>query len=585
MPLQPFRVSRPRNESDFEDWCVAVFRIALDAPGLSRFGRRGQRQGGVDLLGNTRQHKRIGVQAKLRNDGDLTTEEIDADVAKALQHHPELDDLFIATTSSRDVVLHKHVLDLDLRHRKLGKFGVAIQFWEDLEEAINQHSGLRAELLGGTTGVEAAQILDELSIIRRRLDIRIEPASTDVGSTAFDKEIEDAFGYIETGDPNQAIVRLQVLQERNWSALDSRLRFKVLANIGNAYFAKNEYERAADFYLQARAFWDSVDARILEARAYQFRDQASRALEIVDRLLLSVPCNAAAHAIRVHEASASYATLKSQIPESVLSDAQVALALSYKAYSEADFSSAEHHARVAVQSDASWPVTSLHLASVLLMRARSEASITPEGTLAVSDRAAVLEAEALLTSALSRSGLSNYTRGMAFYNRSGALKMLDRREDALRDLDEAVHLLPRDRAVLATYAATLDASGNNAEALRFWRKAADLPGDDIGPVVMVALAESEQGPDGLEKAIASLEEVVPRASKEGRAHSFEFVRILSKLRHKRSPGKFSATSTPYADLTHLLTAPGNRILDVWWQRQTHAEARSVTDFDAAELVS
>ena len=58
----------PFNEDDFESLCLAVFRRALAANDLARYGRRGQRQDGIDLLGHSvGSYRLLAVQCKLRN--------------------------------------------------------------------------------------------------------------------------------------------------------------------------------------------------------------------------------------------------------------------------------------------------------------------------------------------------------------------------------------------------------------------------------------------------------------------------------------------------------------------------------------
>src|ERR1700755_816090 len=40
----------PTDEDDFEDLCVDILRIYWNRPGLERYGRKGERQNGIDIL-------------------------------------------------------------------------------------------------------------------------------------------------------------------------------------------------------------------------------------------------------------------------------------------------------------------------------------------------------------------------------------------------------------------------------------------------------------------------------------------------------------------------------------------------------
>jgi len=149
LPPQQQRIPIPRDDTDFEDWCVKIYARKLNCPTLKRTGRRGQRQGGVVLLGNDADGNLIGVQCKLRAQTALKQADIDSDVAKAIDAHPDLTRLLFVTTQPKDGKLHAYVLSVDRSHFKKGLFSIDIEFWDNIEEYLNEETDLQADLCGG----------------------------------------------------------------------------------------------------------------------------------------------------------------------------------------------------------------------------------------------------------------------------------------------------------------------------------------------------------------------------------------------------------------------------------------------------
>jgi hypothetical protein len=73
---RPTQIRMPANETEFEKNCVVRFRGLLKDPNAKRFGTRGQRQHGIDILGRRDRDARqiVGV---LRKSGRLGNEGLD----------------------------------------------------------------------------------------------------------------------------------------------------------------------------------------------------------------------------------------------------------------------------------------------------------------------------------------------------------------------------------------------------------------------------------------------------------------------------------------------------------------------------
>lgn len=126
-----FIFPRPRDWETFEDIVADLFSRQFNALNLQRYGRHGQKQYGVDIVGMTNDGI-IGVQCKHRLKGDLTTDEIDDEIAKAERFQPELQRLYVVTSAHRDAKAHSHVLQRSDERTRQDLFPVEMLFWEDV---------------------------------------------------------------------------------------------------------------------------------------------------------------------------------------------------------------------------------------------------------------------------------------------------------------------------------------------------------------------------------------------------------------------------------------------------------------------
>lgn len=137
----------PAHWEDFEDMC---YRLALAEGTIKsgrKYGRRGQEQHGVDIVGHTKDpaHCHVGIQCKLKTEhlgGKLTEADFrDAyELAKSLT--PKLDKLYIATTSPRDTA----VADLITRINESWQrhHFVEAWCWEDICDLLDKHRAVAA---------------------------------------------------------------------------------------------------------------------------------------------------------------------------------------------------------------------------------------------------------------------------------------------------------------------------------------------------------------------------------------------------------------------------------------------------------
>lgn len=125
------------NEDEFEDMVEDYFKLSY--PNAQRYGRKGQKQYGLDITYTTNSTQSlIGVQCKKY--ANLSTSDIDSIINAVGDFQTKIDDknsleiirLIIATTSSRDTKIQNYVLQ---KRQQLNK-DIQIIFWEDIRPVI-----------------------------------------------------------------------------------------------------------------------------------------------------------------------------------------------------------------------------------------------------------------------------------------------------------------------------------------------------------------------------------------------------------------------------------------------------------------
>ena len=117
--LRNFKIFPIKDEGEFENLCLTLWKRILGDPNVQLNGRRGQRQHGVDLFGRrTKTLNWVGVQCKVRSDGILTESEVSSDVEKAKHFNPRLSEFIFATTAPRDEKLQAFARTLTMHHRQ-----------------------------------------------------------------------------------------------------------------------------------------------------------------------------------------------------------------------------------------------------------------------------------------------------------------------------------------------------------------------------------------------------------------------------------------------------------------------------------
>lgn len=133
----------PEDETEFEKNCVVLFQAYLNDPNAYRLGTSGQKQDGVDIVGqrNGDADRIVGIQCKLKSGrSKLTRKEVIDEVEMALRFWPSLSEYFIVTTSKNDTKLTQLALELSQKQKAVGRdIPISVWGWDTLSEEINKY--------------------------------------------------------------------------------------------------------------------------------------------------------------------------------------------------------------------------------------------------------------------------------------------------------------------------------------------------------------------------------------------------------------------------------------------------------------
>lgn len=216
------------NEEAFEDLITDLVNEHFDPPApAKRFGRRGQRQDGVDITWFMPDGAHRAAQCKYYPNTTLTTTQIDKDLAAAHNIEPPLQSLTFVTTNSRDRNLTDHVHSCAL-HGCTG--AVDIWFWEDVEQLLERH-GLGMRLVEPLMRRHMEQYLREKRLALVPVDVLGGQPLASGSSSPLAEEVARLLG---AGRLSEVIARL----EAPGVSLDDELRL----TLARAYYQRGDHD-------------------------------------------------------------------------------------------------------------------------------------------------------------------------------------------------------------------------------------------------------------------------------------------------------------------------------------------------------
>ncbi|MCD4823863.1 MAG: hypothetical protein K8S55_04600 [Phycisphaerae bacterium] len=498
----------PENPEDFESLCMQLMGKLWDISGVSKYGRRGHAQAGVDFFGTVPKGV-YGGQAKLREaTNPLSDKEIIAEIEKAKKFTPTLSVYVILTSTKRDPSLQKFVAKKNQELLLAGFFSVEIRFWDDINELLETYTDVRDAVFGGLPAEATARIERKLDVIGENVQHLATATAVEFGD--FHEDIDAAVKRTQDNQPDEALGILLLLRRQKWEILNNRQKYRVLANIGHALTAKEEFRDAAEYFIKAKSFQPKdIKARCLEALGQYNLGQQDLAFNLIDKVCRDDPDLPFAAAIWAQCApyDMPFSEIESSITAAVHKDGDVALSLAIRGKRAGELERAEFYARAAVADvPKAWRLRE-ELAGILLEQElrRGRHRFGPRSKL--TNPGKLQEIADLLEKAIQMAPTAISSRSLArmHLNLALALEILGRKEDAAQEIERAVAACPRDADVSLRHAFLLYEQGHTNRAIKELL-ATEQHEPTVPAVLMLAqlLAERNKGEDRAE-AIAVLD--------------------------------------------------------------------------------
>jgi tetratricopeptide (TPR) repeat protein len=446
------RYPPPANEDAFEEFCLLYYRRAWNSPSLNRFGRRGQRQYGIDLLETKAEQPRRAIQCKLHLTGSpLSSAELRIEVEKARQFSERIDEYHFVTTAPRDTKVQQELMKIAEEQEKAGGFRVILRTWEDFERDFDNELGA-ADLLPGPTVATSTRVLAD------RLQHAIDESVLVHGTAMHDADIDEARDLLRCGEFAAARQRLERKKSHDWDKLGPRQRFRVLANLGTAYVHLDKPSEGAALYLQAASHQpDDPDARAYSAMGHDLLGQRAEAYAIASELVTKHRCKRAASVfVRSAPPSEPASSLGALVRE-WLDEVDVLISLIVRAINEREY---EYGLELALRLDAKHPEQPygpLFAGKAVLMAQQVQFHVAHRSEPREVDRAALERAEKFLTEGIARCRTPELTqaKGEGLLDRGQVRSLLRKKNERQDDLEEASRLIPNNPDVLILRAGPL----------------------------------------------------------------------------------------------------------------------------------
>jgi tetratricopeptide (TPR) repeat protein len=504
MPAIPQRFAIPKNEDVFEELCLKLLQLYWSRPGLELFGKRGERQFGIDILDIGGQTPVYAAQCKLREEHkSLTPAEIQAEVDAAKQFQPALGKYAILTTAKVSTQAQRKVRDINQLHRGIGLFEVELMTWERLCSLLQQYTEVQEQYYGEIALGRATRMEAQLVAVR----VSVQALTSRADGDAIDSEINEARDCIAKREFQLATLLLNRTQRVHGDKLGARQRFRVLSNLGAAALGLGKSVVAAKLFVEAITHQPHDEqGRINEALADFMVGDPTCCHAKTALLRREYPRSARLAALWVNSApkELSLTAAESEVDAVVRSDPEVSVALARKALMEFRFEEAHKYAMSAAGSAPQWSQPQLARAQTNLGRAlRAQMGFEAKSD---SQQAALLEAEEACSAAiaLAQQEKDPQTERAAVVLRVDARLLLKKIDEAVEDAETAERLDPEDASVPLAMAQALFALGRIDDAIAKFKRAYGLSGrPDTAFVYGTAL--QNRGRDGdLDEAIAVL---------------------------------------------------------------------------------
>jgi hypothetical protein len=291
----------PQSWEEFESLCCDLFGRIWNDSGTQKHGRQGQPQGGVDVYGRPDGKHYSGVQCKKKEvwpPAELTTTEVDEEVAKAKTWDPGLKHYIIATTAPNDEKLQAHARAITKAHSKQKLFSVEVVSWTEITRRLAQHPDL-LRTYGYLPEINIAETVRLVSEHLRQNPQRpdepptsktlaesvkqdpavVEAVERDLASR-FSRSMRRSF-FPETIQVDEYVSVAENASEPEYAHVSPELRRRIFLRAARSAAVRGSVEKAEELLRQAQSL-EGPDSDVLaRARILERRSDIDGALALI----------------------------------------------------------------------------------------------------------------------------------------------------------------------------------------------------------------------------------------------------------------------------------------------------------------
>jgi tetratricopeptide (TPR) repeat protein len=339
----------PTDEDDFEDLCVDILRIYWNRPGLERYGRKGERQNGIDILDLGGVAPLHAAQCKLKEfQKTLSPTSIAEEVADACNFEFQLGRYGILTTAKVSTQAQKKILEINQRHRERSLFEVELLTWGKLCQLIQRYDDVRRTYFELTVITTTSRIGSKSPIVAQH----IKEAGLVIETVGLTAEIDATRDAVNKREFQNALLLLnRILQREDFGSISAHDRFRISSNLAFAELGLGRPEVAAQHFFDAFG-WEPTDerAKTNEVFAYILTGKHETAYEKATALRKEYPNSTklAANWVISAPRSASLSSMENELEDVIKKDGEVNLALSQRALMEMEIGKGVAYAQAAL---------------------------------------------------------------------------------------------------------------------------------------------------------------------------------------------------------------------------------------------
>jgi tetratricopeptide (TPR) repeat protein len=318
MSVSNISLPKPKNWQAFESHTRVLFACILNDPNTQQNGRSGQKQHGVDVYGyrDKRVDCLVGVQCKQKLDGQVTEEELRAEVENAKAFKPPLSEFILITTAPRDQKIQEFARIVTAELAKTDHpMQVCVWGWEDVEEHASRHEAAWKEF-DPTYNSYAERGFQKIELQIEKVASSLDrvtnetrspiPNQTEVTVSQHDNDtlrhgqISAFQKLIDEGHAQAALTELLKLRNNEWSSGTRSERYRILVGIASAELKLGRYEEAGTKLLEAYAEYpEHKNAQINRAKGYLLKNNHKEAAKLAREILAHTDSNSDAAGILV----------------------------------------------------------------------------------------------------------------------------------------------------------------------------------------------------------------------------------------------------------------------------------------------